>query len=64
MKIIIDPGLDERLKSGYYFQEFDCVNCDDPRGIGLHGGIDVMIPKGERRPEKLKCPNCGLFTLK
>lgn len=61
--IIIDPGLGERLLDGYYFQKFNCSNCNDPTGLGISMSVDVMILQGEVRPLVLKCPNCKTRNL-
>lgn len=59
-EVIIEPSLDERILEGYYFQEFSCRNCGN-RGSRTH--VDVMIPVGRLRPEKLPCPNCEVEEL-
>lgn len=63
MEIIINPSLDERKKSGYYFTQFYCSNCSRPNAM-FYSGIDIMIPKGQKIPTgKFICPNCKCKTL-
>lgn len=60
---IIDPTLEERAKDGYYFVRYCCENCSNPTKLGFDG-VDVMVPTGEMKPKKLKCPNCLTASLK
>ena len=63
-KIIFNPDLDDREKSGYYYMEARCFNCDDPRGGGWSHHIDVMIPHGMKKlKRKYKCPNCKTISM-
>lgn len=65
-KIIFNPTLEQGKKywdASYHMKAY-CSNCDDPDGGGYKNDVDVLIPKGMKKPtKKFKCLNCKIFAM-